>query len=111
MPVTAFYEWVPRSGGGSVALRFAPSGGGVMALAGVWESFERDGALVDCVSVLTCAANETVGQAHDRMPVILSETTWDRWLDAREPSSAVVSMMRPWSGSLSVAEAFLTRAA
>jgi len=110
VPVTGFYEWIgPR--GRRVPMRIGAAGGGLLTLAGVWDRFERDGAQVDCVTVLTTAANPTVAPVHDRMPVILSPERRELWLDPDAERRDVAPLLRPWSGALTVTEADLKRAA
>jgi len=110
VPVTGFYEWIgPRTR--RVPLRFSPRSGGVMALAGVWGAFQREGELVDCVSILTTAADEVVAHTHDRMPVILARSAWSRWLAAETPLTAIDAIMGRPGGELSVSRADLKRAA
>jgi putative SOS response-associated peptidase YedK len=36
-------------------------------------------------AVTTCAANESVANIHDRMPVILPPDAYERWLSSIEP--------------------------
>jgi putative SOS response-associated peptidase YedK len=31
--------------------------------------------------IITTDANDTISPIHDRMPVVLPESTWDEWLD------------------------------
>jgi putative SOS response-associated peptidase YedK len=53
-----------------------------MAMAGVWEHWMHPcGSEILSVSLITTAANKTVGKIHHRMPVILGPDNWDRWLD------------------------------
>jgi len=45
---------------------------------------ERGG---DCsCTVITCAPNTAMGELHDRMPVILDEADWPKWL-GEEPAT------------------------
>jgi putative SOS response-associated peptidase YedK len=73
------------------------------ALAGLWEAW-RDpdsGAWLRTCSIVTTAANATVGQIHDRMPVILDEEDHARWL-GEVPADAhdLKGLLRPYSGEL-----------
>ncbi len=59
-----------------------------MALAGVWEHWlGADGSELETMAILTVAANATVGAIHERMPMIVAPTDFDRWLDCK-PGSA-----------------------
>ncbi|CAM3687292.1 SOS response-associated peptidase [Isoptericola cucumis] len=65
-----------------------PAGGGVAALAGLYE-FWRDRSRADddpdrwlvSATVITTAASDDLERIHDRMPVILPAHAWDAWLD------------------------------
>ena len=49
--------------------------------------------------VARCAASATkivVAPIHDRMPVILPASAYDRWLDADEPVSDLQALLRPY---------------
>ncbi len=46
--------------------------------------------------MITTAANEVVGELHDRMPVILTEDSWDLWLDpAFQDRERLESLLHP----------------
>jgi putative SOS response-associated peptidase YedK len=36
-------------------------------------------------AVVTCAANELMGEIHDRMPVIIPPESYDHWLSTLDP--------------------------
>ena len=74
-------------------------------------TFEITGSQVDCVTILTTAANDAVSPIHHRMPVILPAAARATWLAGDAPRDAVRAMLRPWAGELSIAEADLKRAA
>jgi len=85
VPVNAFYEWSGDEGRRlkwRIALRDEP----LFALAGLWERWQdRDsGQEVDSFTIVTCAANAAIAPLHGRMPVILREADYARWLDAAD---------------------------
>lgn len=83
VPADGFYEWVGPAGAKRPFL-IRPRGGGLMAFAGLWESWlGADGSEVDSMAILTVAANATVAPIHDRMPAILAADHFDAWLDTR----------------------------
>jgi hypothetical protein len=55
------------------------------AFAGLYESWypERNKPEVT-FAIVTCAANEVIGEIHDRMPVILDERAAEDWMNPRE---------------------------
>ncbi|MFO1539920.1 MAG: SOS response-associated peptidase, partial [Chloroflexota bacterium] len=86
VPTEGFYEWDKVSGSRQPYL-IAPGACGLLALAGIWSAWKdpETGLWVPCASVITTAADATVGAIHDRMPVPLPEAAWDRWLDPALP--------------------------
>jgi putative SOS response-associated peptidase YedK len=69
------------------------------AFAGLWEHWEGcEGMAIQSCTILTTTSNEVVGRIHDRMPVILSPTDYDRWLDPSIQEPAVLQpLLRPYS--------------
>ena len=79
---SGFYEWQPLNGGPKQPYRIHRENEPAFAMAGVWRETEIDGNLVRSVTILTTDANTLIEPIHDRMPVILSQTAEDQWLDA-----------------------------
>lgn len=52
-----------------------------MAFAGIWDVWKGPEGGVESCSILTTDANSLVEKIHDRMPVILSQSEFDTWLD------------------------------
>ncbi len=52
-----------------------------MAFAGIWDAWKGPEGSVESCSILTTDANSLVAKIHDRMPVILSSSEFDTWLD------------------------------
>jgi putative SOS response-associated peptidase YedK len=104
VPASGFYEWRkdpanPKGRRKPYVLR--PRNGGVIALAGLWETWlGADGSEIDTGCILTSAANDTVAAIHDRMPVIIGPGDFERWLTSAEP---VGDLMRPAANDLLVA--------
>jgi putative SOS response-associated peptidase YedK len=70
-----------RSGRSKQPFLFRLRDGGLFACAGLWEvGRDRDGNEVEACAILTTEANELVGPAHDRMPVILDPRHYAEWL-------------------------------
>jgi len=95
VPATAFYEWL-RMGKKRFPVELSPSEGRLLHLAGIWQRFERNGEAVDCVSLLTTAANDDVRPVHHRMPVLCtSMSAVDAWLDPALSSDALSRLLEP----------------
>ncbi|HVT28136.1 MAG TPA: SOS response-associated peptidase family protein [Lacipirellulaceae bacterium] len=63
---------------------------GVFALAGLWEGWrdrtKEDAAWVRTFAIITGKPNSVMAPIHDRMPVILAEEDWAKWL-GEEPAT------------------------
>ena len=82
VPVDGFYEW-HRQEGRRQPYAIAPRDGGPLALAGLWAGWRDPAAdvVVRTFTIVTTAPNVQLGWLHDRMPVVVPESHWDRWLD------------------------------
>lgn len=89
VPVSGFYEWQKDAAGKSHRYRFAPAGGGLWALAGLWSSWRSpEGEKVGSFTIITTRPNGVVAPIHDRMPVVLPEAGHAAWLSpASDPAT------------------------
>ena len=97
VPADGFYEWL-RRGDAREPWLFFPRDRGLMAFAGLWESWKvPDGArltgslaeylpgdAVETFTILTTRPNATVRPIHRRMPVILPPEAFGAWLSCGE---------------------------
>ena len=85
IPADGFYEWQKTSDKHKQPYCFRREDGKPMALAGIWESWQApDGSELESCAILVTAANSVVAPVHDRMPVILPETSFSPWLDRHQ---------------------------
>jgi putative SOS response-associated peptidase YedK len=61
----------------------------------LWETWGSNGGTLRTATIVTTAANETVGAIHDRMPVILESREERRWLAAERPDD-LRSLLEPY---------------
>jgi putative SOS response-associated peptidase YedK len=90
VPADGFYEWKKVDGHKRKQPMFLTTiDGSPFAFAGLWEVWSKDGdvdatgeprQLFSC-TIVTCEANATIADVHDRMPVMLPPDAWDTWLD------------------------------
>ena len=82
VPVDSFYEW-HRTAGGRQPYAVARGDGRPLALAGLWAGWRDSVAdkVVRTFTIITTRPNEQLGWLHDRMPVVVPEDAWGRWLD------------------------------
>jgi putative SOS response-associated peptidase YedK len=86
VPVDSFYEW-KREGTIRQPYRVARTDGRPLVLAGLWAGWhdpETD-AVRRTFTIITSAPNQALSDLHDRMPVIVPDDAWDRWLNPAVP--------------------------
>ena len=101
VPVDSFYEW-KREGTVRQPYRVSRDDGLPLALAGLWAGW-RDPETEEVrrtFTIVTTTPNEAMADLHDRMPVMLDEAVWDRWLiDGRAGRTVdegeLLEMLRP----------------
>jgi putative SOS response-associated peptidase YedK len=86
VPADGFYEWRRGPNLARQAYYIRRADGRPLALAGLWASWHdpertRDDSPIRSATILTTGPNSLISQIHNRMPVILAEFDWDRWLD------------------------------
>ena len=103
VPVDGWYEWETLPDGRKRPHFIARADGRVLALAGLWDRWRgSDEPLATC-AVVTTAANADVDHVHSRMPAVVEEADWPRWL-ARGPSdpAGLLGLLRPAPAGLLV---------
>jgi putative SOS response-associated peptidase YedK len=99
VPASGFYEWQKgkgtiRKAGPSQPYWISPATGGLMAFAGLWETWsDRDGGEIDSGCIVTTAANAAVAPIHDRMPVVIAEAEFGTWL--RGETNDALALLKP----------------
>jgi len=100
IPATGFYEWRATPGKRKRPYLITPREGEVLALAGLWERWEKGDRPLETFTILTTSANEDVRDLHDRMPVALDESDWRVWLESDEADEAEALLKPAARGSL-----------
>ena len=101
IPASGFYEWRRDGSKRSQAYWVRPRHGGIVAFAGLMETYaEPGGSEVDTAAILTTAASSDIAHIHDRMPVVIMPQDFERWLDCRtrEPRDVAHLMRTPEQG-------------
>jgi putative SOS response-associated peptidase YedK len=87
-----FYEW-----SNGRPFFYALDSGAPFAFAGLWEASNGTAAC----DVVTCEPNALVAPVHDRMPVILTGSAVDLWLDPEPlPPDVAGAILRPFDARL-----------
>ena len=87
-----FFEWSNRR-----PFYYTLKSGRPFAFAGLWEPIDGTAAC----DVATCEPNALVAPVHDRMPVILSDSAVEIWLDPKPlPPEVAASLLQPLDAAL-----------
>jgi putative SOS response-associated peptidase YedK len=89
-----FYEW-KREGRTKVPFRLHLSDGGLLAFAGLWETWNGGPQPLHTCAIVTTDASPLVAPIHDRMPVILGPGDRERWIDPATAPSELQALLRP----------------
>jgi putative SOS response-associated peptidase YedK len=94
VPVNAFFEWTGEPGH-KVKWRIGLKDEPLFALAGLWEWWKDPASQqgVETYTIVTTRANDLLAPIHDRMPVVIAERDYDRWLDADD---AATDLLEPF---------------
>lgn len=115
IPMDGYYEWRPATDvspadnprrGRKTPFYFSRADGRPLLVAGLWSVWRPD---PDATALLTCTVITTEAVAdfaavHDRMPLILGEDAWDRWLDPDSPAPADLLAGAPDAAAMAMRE-------
>jgi putative SOS response-associated peptidase YedK len=97
-----FYEWKKLDPKGKVKQPYAIATADKpeMVMAGLWSLWKSptNGEEIFSCTILTCGANEVMGELHDRMPVILDDAEWPKWLGEESATQEeLLAVLKPCS--------------
>jgi len=82
VPASGFFEW-KKEGNRKRPVYFRLTDDPLFSFAGLFDQWHNpEGVTVSTYTIITCNANSLVAPLHDRMPVILSRATEERWLSS-----------------------------
>lgn len=93
LPASGYYEWAKDAEGNRLPWYFTRTDGAPLALAGIWQSWEGGSGPLNSCAIVTTGANARAGAVHHRMPVILEEQSWAKWLG--EEGKGAAALMGP----------------
>ena len=97
VPVDSFYEW-KREGAIRQPYRVLRDDGRPLALAGLWAGWKDPNTdqVRRTFTIVTTTPNDAIEDLHDRMPVIVPDEAWSRWLDP-DPADPgeLLAMLQP----------------
>ena len=83
----------------------------LFSFAGLWERWKPDPGAepIDTFTILTTGPNSLMADLHNRMPVILDDKDYPRWLDRSVPGKEVADLLKPYPSELMEAWPVSTR--
>ncbi|OAI48229.1 hypothetical protein AYO44_07660 [Planctomycetaceae bacterium SCGC AG-212-F19] len=94
MPVDGYYEW-RKEGKAKQPYFFHRPDKKPIAFAALWEIWTKGAEPVQSCALITTDANEMAAKVHDRMPVILAEAEYERWLDPESMPEELTALLHP----------------
>ena len=91
VPVSGFYEWL-REGDEKLPHYFHRANGQPLVMAGIWQEWGEDA--LPTLAVLTTEANALMAPIHNRIPVVIEQDDWGKWL-GEEGHGAATLMQAP----------------
>jgi len=95
IPANGFFEW-KREENTKTPYFIGMQEMKAFAFAGLWERWVHDNNFLETFTILTTEANELVRPIHDRMPVIMPEKDYDRWLNPSTELSHLIPLLAPY---------------
>ena len=96
VPVDGFYEW-RREGARRQPFTIGREDGRPLVLAGLWSGWRdpSEDRVVRTFTIVTTGPNEQMTDLHDRMPVVVPDAAWERWLDPSADPNELLGLFEP----------------
>ncbi|MFN3971690.1 MAG: SOS response-associated peptidase [Gemmobacter sp.] len=91
VPASGFYEWETAPDGRTkLPWYFTRADGAPMALAAIWQRWERDGQAWDTCAIVSTDAGPGMAGLHHREAVVVEQVDWPLWLGEAGHGAAVL---------------------
>src|SRR5450432_4278506 len=97
IPADGFYEWQGEKPPKQPYFIHLKSDG-QFAFAGLWERWREtpDSEPLDTFTILTTETNDVLRPIHQRMPVILDQSAFEKWLNRDNKAADVADLLKPY---------------
>lgn len=101
IPADGFYEW-KKQNNKKQPYHIMLGAHQLFAMAGIWESWQDDAmattaaSSLQSFSIITTNANKKMQAIHERMPVIIHQDKFDKWLTISDKDQSVATLMVPY---------------
>jgi putative SOS response-associated peptidase YedK len=96
IPASGFFEWKPTGARQKQPYLIRLKGYGLLAFAGIWDSWQGTVGVLETCAILTTTANALMAPIHDRMPCILARRHYNAWLKADADVDELQKLLRPY---------------
>ncbi|HKI73872.1 MAG TPA: SOS response-associated peptidase [Pseudomonadales bacterium] len=94
VPATGYYEWRTENGR-KLPLYITPEDGNGFAFAGLWDRWKGPEQTIESCTVVTTAASNSMSRIHNRMPVCLSVSEAQTWMDPDADETTLKQLFAP----------------
>jgi putative SOS response-associated peptidase YedK len=100
VPATGYYAWHTKEAR-KQPYRITLRTGTLCAFAGLWERWTPEvGEPVETFTIITTRANRLLSEVHERMPVMIIPSDYQRWLTGAEPTAK--KLLVPYTGAMTI---------
>lgn len=101
VPADGFYEW-KKVGTAKQPFFIHQPDDSLFCFAGLWERWKRPDAdePIETMIIITTTPSPIMADIHNRMPVILQQDDYKRWLDPETPPDECHALLMPFAGEL-----------
>jgi putative SOS response-associated peptidase YedK len=98
VPAEWFYEWQKTGEKTKQPFAIAMKDGGMFAFAGLWETWtdKASGQRLETYTIITTDPNELMEKIHTRMPVIVDQRNYERWMAPTDQAHLPVDLLKPY---------------
>jgi putative SOS response-associated peptidase YedK len=98
VPADFFYEWQKVDAKAKQPYAIGLQDYSPFAFAGLWDAWKDKGTgkVLETYTVITTDPNEVMEPIHNRMPVILHPSDYQRWMAPADPAQLPVDLLRPY---------------
>ncbi len=98
VPADVFYEWTTGPDGKKHPYAVCLKDERPFGFAGLWDRWQGESEIIESCTIITTDANALLKPIHERMPVILPETEYERWLDpSTQNPAAFQPLLKPYN--------------
>ena len=110
VPADVFYEWMVGPDGKKYPYAVGLKDERPFGFAGLWDRWQDASEIIESCTIITTDANELLKPIHERMPVMLPETEYERWLDPTTQNPAALQpLLKPYDAEAMKAYPVSTR--